>query len=450
MRHKGEMIAARRPSCRAALLAALASAILAAAPGTPARALVATPDVAAAEAAGPVSTAALGARCIGPAFDDTAAFQAAIDTGHTVYAPALGGQCHITHALVMRTPGQIFHGDGRARTKIVIDPGFTGEGVFVAKTGEPGPVWRDFSVSFVQPDTDDRAKLTRYPPAFSALNTPRFQMEQLGCYGASTCVDMKGNSGGAIIADLQMSAFNTGIDIDGSLDTIRISHLHWFPFNLSEKQLTLFFGRNGCPVGIHSGRADNLVISTSLFGGCLGLQTSQTSDGATSGIIISSNFDTYSGIVQDGGVLLISICHFALGTTKAVALDVKHGIANVSSSFFLAGANISSAMLINRGAVLFTISSSTFLLGDRDVTVFEQVSGVGRLAANTIIVGASLATRPLLNLSGDRLTLTSNEVIDSGAHRKGTFLLLSNFPASLQIANNVTDGWNIERAVKKQ
>ncbi len=74
----------------------------------------------------------------------------------------------------MKTPGQIFHGDGRARTKIAIQPGFAGAGVFVAKTGEPGPVWRDFSVSFVQPDTDDRAKLTRYPPAFSVPDTPRF------------------------------------------------------------------------------------------------------------------------------------------------------------------------------------------------------------------------------------------------------------------------------------
>ena len=78
----------------------------------------------------------------------------------------MGGRCHITRPLVMKTPGQIFHGDGRARTKIAIQPGFAGAGVFVAKTGEPGPVWRDFSVSFVQPDTDDRARLTRYPPAF--------------------------------------------------------------------------------------------------------------------------------------------------------------------------------------------------------------------------------------------------------------------------------------------
>lgn len=47
-------------------------------------------------ASGPVSTADTGARCIGTGFDDTAAFQAAIDTGRTVYAPALNGSCNIT------------------------------------------------------------------------------------------------------------------------------------------------------------------------------------------------------------------------------------------------------------------------------------------------------------------------------------------------------------------
>ncbi len=211
----------------AALLAALAPALL---PAARAFAPEGPAGAEAAAAAGPVSTAATGARCIGPAYDDTAAFQAAIDTGHTVYAPALGGQCHITRPLVMKTPGQIFHGDGRARTKIAIQPGFAGAGVFVAKTGEPGPVWRDFSVSFVQPDTDDRAKLTRYPPAFSVPDTPRFEMEHMGCYVATTCVDMKGNSGGATIADLQMSAFEVGIDIDGSLDTVRLLSIHGWPF----------------------------------------------------------------------------------------------------------------------------------------------------------------------------------------------------------------------------
>ena len=317
LRHSPPMTGPRLASLP--LFAALFAATMPAAHALQAGASApAAPDLAAAAAAGPVSTAAYGARCIGAAHDDTAAFQAAIDTGRTVYAPAMGGRCHITRPLVMKTPGQIFGGDGRARTKIVIEPGFSGQGVFVAQTGEPGPVWRDFSVSFVQPDVDDRAKLTRYSPAFYAVSTPRFEMEHMGCYVATTCVDMKGNSGGATIADLQMSAFEVGIDIDGSLDTVRVTDPHWWPFGLSKAQQTIFYDQGAKrAIGMRLGRLDDFVLKGGLFLGGVAIEETERDGPSLSGSIANTTFDSGAGIIMRGGTLQVSSSQFVLSFAGA-------------------------------------------------------------------------------------------------------------------------------------
>lgn len=394
------------------------------------------------EASGPVSTASMGARCAGGTFDDTAAFQAALNTGRTVYAPALGGECHITRALVMKTSGQIFHGDGRARTKIVVGTDFTGQGVFVAKTNEPGPIWRDFSIIFIQPDTTNRAKLNQYPPAFMLRQTPRFEIEHVGCYVASTCIDMRGNAGGATIADMQMSAFQVGIEIDGSLDTVRISDLHWYPFGLTSSQRQLFAGLMGCPVGLRVGRMDNIIIRGGLFGGCKGIEFQKTPNGFASGSISDSDFDTYSGLSLDSGVILVSNCHFALGTPSAQAITSTGGILSVSASFFLVAADLQQPVIENSGSVDFTLSNSTALFGGRDATFYLQKGGIGTLDNNSILSDNG-ASKPLVVFSGGELSLVSNKIISSTKAVAGIFVR-STTSSRPQLYNNIVGPWKVE------
>ena len=434
------MTAARHPPCRAALLAALIATLGSA----PARALMATPsspDVAA--AAGPVSTAALGARCIGPAFDDTAAFQAAIDTGHTVYAPALGGQCHITHALVMRTPGQIFYGDGRARTKIMINPGFAGEGVFVAKTGEPGPVWRDVSVSFAQADTDDRAKLTRYPPAFFVPDTPRFEMEHLGCYVATRCVDMKGNSGGATISDLQMSAFEVGIDIDGSLDTVRVIDPHWWPFGLSNGQQTIFMDQGPRrPIALNVGRMDDLIVRGGLFLGGLAIHLFQGKSGPTFGTINGTDFDSASGIEIEAGFLQIAAADFTLSLAGAQAVAQEGGAVTISSSMVFIGAKLVKPALALSAGIL-SVTGTQFQGNGFDINLIGQsgAQSVLTLTGNIFCrAPGMLYKRATIDLAEGRTIALGNYATDKGAGA-GTFLRVGKDDAFNKIVGNSSPGW---------
>ena len=442
--------ASRRPSSPPSprkAAAALALAVAATAAGGPARAFTATPPAAAAaEAAGPVSTAATGARCIGPAFDDTAAFQAAIDTGHTVYAPALGGRCHITHALVMRTPGQIFHGDGRARTKIVIEPGFTGEGVFVAKTGEPGPVWRDFSVSFVQPDTDDRAKLTRYPPAFSAVNTPRFEMDHLGCYVATMCVDMRGNSGGATIADLQFDAFEVGIDIDGSFDTVRLLGPHWWPFLMSSKLQSVFYGQGPLRgIAVRIGRVDGFLMSGGLFyGGGLALLARVTALGSmTGGLIDTTNFDSGSGIKVNGASLVITGSSFFVALAGARGLDLDHGTIIVNGCDFAGRQD--PLIELRSGSLL--IGGSRFKTDEADVTAILTSAPDSFLELNnTMFVREERRQfrNPTIVLNGGSGNVFGNYASKTN-DPTNIFLKSIAGNSSLNLNANVMSGWSILR-----
>ena len=422
----------------AALLAALAPALL---PAARAFAPEGSPGAEAAAAAGPVSTAATGARCIGPAFDDTPAFQAAIDTGHTVYAPALGGQCHITRPLVMKTPGQVFHGDGRARTKIAIQPGFAGAGVFVAKTGGPGPVWRDVSVSFVQPDTDDRARLTRYPPAFYVPDTPGFAMDHVGCYAAWTCVDMKGNSGGATIADLQMSALELGIDIDGSLDTVRITDPHWWPFGLTKGQQTIFMDQGQRrPIALKVGRMDDLIIRGGLFLGGLAISLSAGKTGTCFGTIDGTDFDSTSGIVMEAGSLQIAASVFTLGVSNSQAIEQTGGSSNLGSSTIFVGVALDKPAISLSGGSL-TITGTHFQSNSFDVTSVGQTNAALILNSNVFARAPNIPyQKPTIEHEDGRIVAVGNYATDKGV-RPGVFIRIGKDDAFNKILGNSSPGW---------
>lgn len=392
---------------------------------------------------GPVSTASTGARCIGPGFDDTAAFQAALDTGRTVYAPALGGHCHITRPLTMRTPGQILHGDGRARTRLVVAPGFSGAGVFVAATGGAGPVWRDLAVQFVQPDVADRAKLTRYPPAFLARATPRFEIEHVGCYAATTCIDMTGNSGGATVSDFQMSAFETGIDIDGSLDTVRIIDPHWWPFALTPQQQKIFLSQGpDRAVALRVGRMDDLVVRGGLFLGGLGLYAHVGKTGPMFGTITGTDFDTTSGIVMEAGMLQISGVNFTLGQRDAQAIHQSGGELTVSSAMVFIGGQLQGPAVDIVGGHL-TLSSSQFLTNMFDLTSVAQAGAqsVLVLTGNVFSRNPALAySAPTIDLRAGRTIAIGNYATDKGG-KAGIFARVLNDNEFNRFIGNASPGW---------
>ena len=391
------------------------------------------------------STAAFGARCIGPAFDDTGAFQLAIDTGRTVYAPALSGRCHISHPLIFRTPGQIIIGDGRARTQLLVEPGFTGAGVLVAATGEPGPEWRDFSVRFEQPYVPELAKLVRYPPAFMTRGTPRFQIKDVGCYLATTCIDMTGNTGGATVSDFQMSAFEAGIDIDGAEDTVRLISIHAWPFGAAgPKQMAqILAGVKWLRVG----RVDDLKIVGGMFLGGVAVDFRASSQGAATGSITNTDFDSnHRAIVMSAGNISVAGGYFASGglaSQQVVLTGGTLGIYGATIGCSSTGTTPLPAIEVAGQAAFLTIlGAPSFSCGMADRPMMTVQSGNVVFSDNTVAPSPNVAYRyPKIELLGrsSRLTAIGNRIGDKGVG-DGIFFSIAadNFN---RVLGNAAPGW---------
>lgn len=171
--------------------------------------------------------------------DDTVAIQAAIDTGLPVFIPP--GIYLVSSVLTLGPAEQTLYGAGRSETFIKVSTAFdlnpvTSPAVFnvyrpVPSTDPTETFISDLSIDFTHPGAALRASLTSYPPAIRAHGKPRCRFERLRITQAMIAFDLTGNSGGTDLDDVEVSSFVYGIQLDGSLDSVKISRWHQFPFS---------------------------------------------------------------------------------------------------------------------------------------------------------------------------------------------------------------------------
>ena len=144
--------------------------------------------------------------------------------------------------------------------------------------------------------------MTVFPPAIYAQSCPRFDLNTLRISRAWDAVDMRGNSGGASLFDIQMSSFNKGIDIDGSLDSIYIDRLHAWVFGCTANQIAaLQTSTTSFP--INCARVDDLHISNSLFNGGRAVRFYVSANGPCWAEMTSCTFDSSCGLIINEGRL---------------------------------------------------------------------------------------------------------------------------------------------------
>ena len=384
--------------------------------------------------------------------DDTAAIQAALNTGKAVHIPV--GTYKVTNALTCSTPGQSIFGDGRTATVISIPATFnlSALGVFVCTSGEHGPQWQNLRIIFAQPDTASRAALIAYPPAIYAQATPRFTVIDCSIVNAIVGIDMKLNSGGATVELLEMSAYSIGIDIDGSLDSVKISKFHYWPFGLTANQQIIFQDTNN--IGLKSGRCDDINISGCLFW-CGGKQmyffNSITGIGGTTfGNIVNTDFDNQGSIVIDGGNLNISNCFFTIGVNYVQALKVTNGFVRVSNCQFENNIQLLNQMIEVSAASAATpyvqIQNCLFRTTlDTPIVLARRLGATGFstliFCNNQIIANPNLSNiNTIVDIqTSSRLTFIGNRFSDKGT---GVGQALSVIEDNLHvISNNNFAGW---------
>lgn len=375
--------------------------------------------------------------------DDTAAIQAAIDTGRCVYLPS--GSYLINDVLTMRKPGQMMTGDGRNVSRFLINPTFnmSAQGVIFFASGEEGPQLENFGMAFEQPDTSARSELIPYPVAIYAANTARFTIASLKITNAMNGIDMTGNCGGAFINLLEMSAFTIGIHIDGSLDTVRINQFHFWCFAMSPNQCNIFFGSANA---LNVGRVDGLMLSEFLNISSLGINLYRSASGDPWVYMSDSGFDTFNGVRmsagslqvnnsyitlantpalrgvhQTGGILQFTNCYFTSGQTQPFILleNMSNGALQIDNCYFnySGGAQISVGGNASNNTI--QVSNSRFQAQSGAFQLLGAAPGTNKIhLSNNIIETANVGyAQPIVNVLGDnRLYMSGNRLNDGFAN----------------------------------
>lgn len=160
--------------------------------------------------------------------DDTQWVRDAINSGKPVCLP---GKYYIKQGIHCSTPSQPIFGINRDQSMIFCGADFdmASLGLLIFDTSA-GPDVRDLNLQFIQPDTSNYNSLIKFPPAIYTQGVFAWSLRRVRISAAWDGIDMRGNCGGVVIDDLQMAAFHKGVMIDGSLDTVDISHFHGFNY----------------------------------------------------------------------------------------------------------------------------------------------------------------------------------------------------------------------------
>ncbi len=328
----------------------------------------------------------------------------------------------------------ILSGAGAENTIFVVHS-TTGKGVIELTSGEPAGTVEDLQLAFDQPDSADRGALIHYPPAIYASAQPRFRVRRLKIVRAWDGINMTGNSGGALIEDLQMSAFGVGIDINGALDTVRVNDYHFWPFGLTSNQNKVFAQPGGGTMALRSARMDDLRLSGFFNISALGIQLNAAADGhGTFGLATNVSFDTMQGLEVNAGGLELSGCAFTSAGQPwlvqraghmdlsgcqffgAGGIEYSGGVLNISGSHFNTGA-------VDKRSV--TSSGSALMLTGN---FFERTPGVAY-------------TAPAIDVTAGRATIVSNRISDKGGGA-GTFIRIADDDWH-RVAFNAPVGWAI-------
>jgi len=375
-----------------------------------------------------VSLADKGGVCDG-ATDDSAAFQAAVNTGKRVrLIGSAGNTPYIKSAITFSTPGQIIEGDGIAFTQVIVDSAFNlaAQGVFIVATGEPGPEFRDLWIKHAQPDTNVYANLIAYPPSVYMQGQPRVRFSRVRISNAKTCIDARGNSGGSNFIDCELSHYDYGIRLDGSVDTIKIINPHFWSFgnsggNMTANQLQLY--QLATNIAIDSGRCDDLKIISGLSICGLGMNFYQGAIGSTFGSVSDWDFDSFNGIKMSAGDIRVSNSDFThnVGAYQAVAWTGGH-LTIVNPTMLLASSTTTSLSFNSSNSIPNRVSiiGGRIDVGTNDQTLISETVTTGGLFLDILGVQFSglpqnsSPANPIVKINSGHINFQGNTALDKG------------------------------------
>ncbi|WP_420392574.1 DUF2793 domain-containing protein [Acuticoccus sp.] len=336
------------------------------------------------------------------ATDDTAALNRAFASNRTVFVER--GTYLVTDALRTGGPFQRIYGDGRGRTTLRVRPSFNLSAAGVVHIVHPFVSVSDIEIDFDQSGATSRQTLVRYPPAVNLAGQSRCRLSRLRFKAAWDGVDATGNTGGAILSDIESGSFNEGFRFADARDSVELVACRTWPYEFAGDATLFGIYQDGQNVGFRFGRVDDLkmsnctpfrtkVIFEATDGvGPFGTVTGLALDGSGSSILfeegdiaITSMYCTSAAaddtfILQTGGELVLSDFSFRVNGTANVPLVlvdgpaanclVSNGQIDLANSVASGGFRINSGQLTVSG-VRFQVNPSVV----RTRALIEQANG---------------------------------------------------------------------------
>lgn len=405
--------------------------------------------------------------------DSTVALNNASKSGAPSYGPA--GTYKVTNVVNCPNKGQRFSGDGRFVTIVKAAATFSlsASGVFACATGEEGPVFQDLGIDCDQSavaSAGTRSGLIAYPPAIYAQSTPRFTVQNVRISNFLYGIDMRGNSGGAYITQVELGAYTIGIQIDGCLDTVRIRGLHSWPFGspiagnnqaMTANQQLIY--NDGSNLGLYCGRCDDLNLDNCVFLNA-GTQVSfiystgfgAVNPGAAFAQLTDCDFDSYGGLSIAAGQIQAVNCFFSLGVSaSSYAVNITSSSATPPEALFT-GCIIEAEAAMTNPYVTIAGTSNTARVSFKNCDFYSINQDNAALLCATSGASVALqmegnwffwnqnyaATKVLVSITSaggtTDLIFTDNQTIEQGSG-SSTFLSVTT-DANSVIANNNFNG----------
>ena len=321
--------------------------------------------------------------------------------------------------IVITATGFELFGAGRENTKLYCSAQPTGNGVIELSSNEPSSYLHDFTIDFNQTDTATKGSLALTKPAIYADAEPRIKISRLRIQRAYDGIDLStGNSGGTTIDDLEMSALNVGISIDGALDTIKINKFHFYPFALTANQQSIFYSDT---TAIFADRVDGLMIND-FFAinepyAILFSQLGGAASTVTKAIINNAWLDGNTIKISIPLTYLISNSHFHVNSSGINSIYATEGTVLISNCYFEAlgsddsgSADTEIVHFIESGSDydrFISVKGSWFDTRDVDVkSIYLQESGTAII--NAEIIGNHFRRTPDKGMSVTTIACSGN------------------------------------------
>jgi hypothetical protein len=334
--------------------------------------------------------------------NDTAAIQAALNTGKNVYLPAGNYRINNTLTVGTTTRAQTLFGDGKA-SRLYIDTQFNTSATAVitlAGIEDSAPTIRDLELFFWQPASFTRASMAplpgtgggiQYPVAIDEASSNRFRLERIRISGGAW-IGIQCTNSGWWIRDIEESCLNIGLNIITSTggDFWHVTGWHHWNFGIAW---------SGTPI------SDGQAYAIQIGNGAGGELQDINIFGAKLRIDAGTGYAQITNLALDGSCCEIASCNWAEITNVYASANAVN-----QAAFTLTGGQVSivnphgwpangQPYISNNGANLIMFGGRP-QNGGTNIPVISHQAGFMTLTACTIIPAASYSTSAPIVVSG--------------------------------------------------